>query len=786
MAVYIVSNTARGRATHLKADSIGAILMVIVIGLCAAFSIYEQRPPAAAPANVPADTFSATRALNYLAAIAVRPHPMGSPEHDAVRDYLMRELSAAGLSPEIQHATVVDPGSKPVRIGAVQNVIARLKGTGAGGKSVLLVAHYDSVANSFGANDDGSGVATLLETLKALKAGPPLRNDVVFLFTDGEESGLLGAKAFATEHVWAKDVGIVQNFEARGNSGPAIMFESSDNNGWLIREFAEAAPFPVANSLSYELYRLLPNDTDLSVFRKAGMPGFNFANINGLGSYHTSFDNLSEVDSGSLQHKGTYALSLTRRLGNLELGQTKERNAVYFDIFGNVLVHYSSFLVIPLAVGIGAVFVLLVGLGFKRNKLMVGGIALGFISLLISMLLAAGITTALWKAIWLVRGEDGATPAASQSGMLLLSFVAVAIAITASVYSLMRRRTSVESLVAGSLLWWLILLATSSFFLPGGSFIFAWPLAFNLIAFGWLILSQPVERSRNIIQLLVLTACAAPGVFLLAPVIYQIFVGLTLNWTFAVITMVVLSLGLLVPHLQLLDSKRRWLLPGVAAVAGLLLLILGSVANYNAPASPNSLFYAWNVDSGRAVWASDARRRDEWTEQFFSAGEEKGGLADFAYGRTSRQYSLSPAPTASLAAPELSLVEDHTADGVRTLRLRLSSAKQVGTMSLYLDSKAEVVQAAINDKPINADHSQMTNSSEENSQWGLRFLAFPRQGVDLRLQFRASEPIKLRVVDQSYGLPTIEGATFKARSDSSNQGSIINTESTLITKSFAF
>jgi hypothetical protein len=120
-------------------------------------------------------------------------------------------------------------------------------------------------------------VAVLLETLRALRSSPPLRNDLIFLFTDGEEPGLLGAKAFVDAHPAA--AALVLNFEARGTSGPAFMFETSEGNGWIVRQFAEAAPYPQANSLSYKAYRNMPNDTDLTIFKKAGIAGLNFAFI---------------------------------------------------------------------------------------------------------------------------------------------------------------------------------------------------------------------------------------------------------------------------------------------------------------------------------------------------------------------------------------------------------------------------------------------------------------------------------------------------------------------------
>lgn len=100
-------------------------------------------------------------------------------------------------------------------------------------------------------------------------------------------------------------------------------------NGWLIGEFARSAPYPVANFLAYEIYRLLPNDTDLPIFKKAGLAGYGFAYISGFTRYHIQLDNVENVDQHSLQHHGSYALSLTRRLGNQDLENRKGPNAIY-------------------------------------------------------------------------------------------------------------------------------------------------------------------------------------------------------------------------------------------------------------------------------------------------------------------------------------------------------------------------------------------------------------------------------------------------------------------------
>jgi len=768
---------SRKTAYFIHEDTVKAILLALFLVLCAAFSIREHNPPQVASAAVSPDLFSADRAVRHLTAIAAKPHPMGSIEHAAVRDYLVKELSSAGLEPQVQQATIATGKGPPLQVGVVENVLARLKGAG-GGKAVLLVAHYDSVPNSFGASDDGSAVAALLETLRALQAGPSLKNDVIFLFTDGEESGLLGARAFVTEHPWAKDSGVVLNFEARGNSGPVIMFETTNNNGWLIEQFAHASPFPVAHSLSYEIYQLLPNNTDFKVFRNAGMAGLNFAYIDGLSHYHTALDNRQAVDETSLQHQGSYALALTRYFGNLDLGHAEERNAVYFDLLGNVLVHYSSLWILPLTILICALFVALLVLGFRKRKLTMRGIGWGFLSFFVSIVVASVMAWLLWKAVWIIRGAP--PPDATQSRLFLSSFVALAVATTSAVYALLRDWTNVENFAVGALLWWLILMVITSFFLPGGSFLFHWPLLFGLIGLGWTILA-PQRKTSSSLNLLILGVCAVPVIVLLVPAIYQIFVGLTLNWVPLVVAMVVLLFGLLMPHLRFIAAPFKWTLPAVFAGAAIILLVAASLTNYgSAETQSNPIYYALNADTGNAVWASDLTRPDERAAAFLKPKGAKGNLNDFAYAKTSREYTITSAPVATLPAPEISVLDDKFTDGVRVVRMRISSPRQAGVLFVYLDSPAEVLKTLVDNEVVEDDGGLTATSSDPKHQWGLRVDGFPKEGIELQLHIRASEPLKFRLVDQSFGLPLLAGAAPQSNSESQT-----NADFTFLAKSFS-
>lgn len=756
------------------------VIAFLFILLLAALSIYVQRPPAPVPASAPRTEFSSGRAMLHLSVIARKPHPVGSAEHAQVRDYLVSQLKALGIHAEVQSTTSVDQRGVPYRAATVNNIVARLAGT-ANSKALMLVGHYDSVPTAPGASDDGSAVVAILETLRALKEGGPLKNDLIVLLSDAEEIGLLGAKAFMDEHPWAKDVGLVLNFEARGNGGAATMFETSGGNGRMIKEFARAAPYAIANSLSYEIYKLLPNDTDLTIFKNRGLAGLNFAFIQGVAHYHTAADNVEAIDERSLQHQGTYALSLTRQFGNLDLAEARSNNAVYFNLFGFTLIHYSSVWILPLMILVTLIFVCVTVLGFKRHLLTLSGMALGFIAILMSIICSAVVVSSVW---WLIRRLHPAYRAILQgdtynSGLYMLSFVALSVALTSGLYLFFRKRTSVENLTMGALTWWLILMVLTSLLLPGGSFLFAWPLLFSLLALGLIFLDKK-ERSDSLKRMAVFSIGAMPGVIILAPVIYLIFVGLALGMSGVVIVLVVLLVGLFIPHLSFIATSYKWLLPGALALVSVGLIGAGSLTSGfdRSHPRPASIFYGLDVDKAKAVWASADEAPDSWTQQFFSTGNSRGGLPEYL-PLSSRAFLQAPAPVIQLSAPQLELLNDETNNNVRTLRLRVTSPRQAAVVSLTIDPDTQLTGSAVNGKVIK------DQSGPENP-WALRYYGLPQQGIEVTLMARSSAPINIRIVDQSYGLPAMQGISMQPRPENMMPSMLPYADSTFVTKSYKF
>ncbi len=362
----------------------GAVAWAVAVSWLA---VDAQKPPAPLPLDAPGEMFSAVRAHQHVEDIARVPHPMGSSEAERVRGVLFRKLEELGLSPEIQSPR---SGNLPAR-----NVLARLTGTGLPGKKVLMLsAHYDSVPAAPGAGDDASGVAVVLETIRALKAGPPLDRDVIALFNDGEENGFHGSQLFVNEHPWAKEVGVVLNFDARGNSGPSIMFETSDRNGWLIRRYAQCAPHPLATSLSMDIYRMMPNDTDLTTFKRAGIDGLNFAFGGGVAYYHSAEDTPENLDPSTLQHQGENALATAQQFGRLDLDNAKRDDVIYSSILSRVIVYYPTDWAIPLALAAGLLFLLVTAIGVRTGQIRIVDVFAGALVLFAAMcasLLCTGV-----------------------------------------------------------------------------------------------------------------------------------------------------------------------------------------------------------------------------------------------------------------------------------------------------------------------------------------------------------------------------------------------------------
>lgn len=381
--------------SRIRTDGLRAWCALLIWLVAGAGAVWLESLPSALPEDAPAEIASGGRARSFLERLAQeegggapQPRPVGTAANARCRERLLEEWRRLGFTPEVsEQVTVVEDRNVA---GATQNVLVRLRGSGrlrGPGTAILCMAHYDSVGAGPGIGDDLSGVAALLEVARALKARGGTSRDVIFLIDDAEESGLIGAAAFAQHHPWAADVGALINLEARGTSGQSRMFETGPGNANVMEAFAGTATRPSASSVSVEVYRRMPNDTDFSIWRKRGLPGLNFAFIGDVARYHTPVDDLDHLDPRSLQHHATNVLEAVLALDGAPFPAERadlepvQADALFFSLGGRSLVTMG----IPTTRGLGALLVLLSLVGISRavarGALSLRGVSLGLVGL---------------------------------------------------------------------------------------------------------------------------------------------------------------------------------------------------------------------------------------------------------------------------------------------------------------------------------------------------------------------------------------------------------------------
>jgi len=391
------------------------IVFVLFLGAMAAAPLLEQ-PPALRTHNA-AGQFDAVRAKARLATILgdQRPHPADSAADDEVRARLLSALGQMGLKPIVRDQLACNELYKQrgVSCARVRNVIAVIGP--ATGKALLLNAHYDSVPVGPGASDDGIGVATLLEVGSILK-GQPLRRPVILLFNEGEELGLVGARAFLSDPL-SRSVDSLVNLEARGVRGPVNMFETSRPNGAPIGLFARAVEHPAANSLSTDVYRLMPNYTDVNSFSEREWLTLNLAPIGNETRYHSPGDDVAALDPATLQHMGDQTLALAKALAAGTPPQTGG-NRIFMDLSGKALIS------IPLVAGVILLILLIGGFGVAAVKR--GGFGLGA-AVVVPTMIGSGLLA--WLALAIIgavrhgmfwRAQSEWTHLATYAGVLLV------------------------------------------------------------------------------------------------------------------------------------------------------------------------------------------------------------------------------------------------------------------------------------------------------------------------------------------------------------------------------
>ena len=729
-----------------------AVLSFLLICGFLYYGFYSMMPRTGTSADIPDTEFSTERALVPLKEISKAPHFTSSEALVDVREYLLQELTKLGLQPETQEGFVIDThrGSlnKPI------NILARLEGS-ENGKALLVFTHYDSaLVPSYGASDAGSGVVTILESIRAFKAsGKQPKNDIIILFTDGEETGLDGAKLFVREHPWAKDVGLSLNFEARGSGGPSNMIlETNHGNANLIKAFQEANPdYPVATSLMYSIYKMLPNDTDSTVLREEGdLDGFFFAFIDDHYDYHTANDNYENLDRNTLQHQGSYLLPLLHYFGDAPLENTRaETDHVYFNFPWLKLLHYPFSWVIPMVVLAWLVFIALLVFGIKKRTLSAAPIGKGFLPFLLSMILAGVVGFFGWKfLLWLYPHYGEIQHGFTYNGHTYIAFfVMLSLAITFFFYR-NTKKTSLPSTLVAPLFFWLLINTGVALALKGAGY-FIIPVFFAMLSF-FVLLKQ--ERSN----ILLLTLFAVPALFIFGPLIQFFPVGLGLKMIVISCVFTVLLAGLVLPVLGFYTWKR--LLSGIFMVLAILFFISAHFSNdfSETQQKPNSLVYFQDVSSEKAYWTTYDKILDPWTKGYL--GEDPEDASNYVSSAAGSKYGTSysyasEAPYKTLPKVASRLEKDTVVSENNEVVLTLIPQRKLHQMNVYTSEKIPFTSLRFNGKEIPPDSTGQVYGARESKHL-LTYFIKETDSLEIAYSVSGSRQPTFIIQEYSYDLLT--------------------------------
>jgi hypothetical protein len=727
--------------------SLGLIVALALLALALLLAIVQSGAPAAKGADAPAAEFSAGRAREILSDLVGDgvPHPTGSPANARMREKIVAHLRGLGYAPEIQEAFACSAGS----CARVSNVLARLPGREPG-KSVLLMAHYDSVAAGPGASDDVAGVAAILEIARILKAGPPPRRGVLLLLDDGEELGLLGARAFVEQSPATDEVGAVVNLEARGSSGPSLMFETSGSDAWLVSRYAAGAPRPFTSSLFSAIYDLMPNDTDLTVFKQRNVPGLNFAFIDGPSHYHTPLDNLENSSPGSLQHHGDNALAAVRGIAEANLDAPPQGRAVFFDLFHALVVRWPAGF--SPVLGILALLLTIAAAVIARRRglatwsAVVLGLLVPLAAFLLTFILVLGfqrLLTGAFPAPWVSR------PLPASAAFWLLS-----LATSLFAAGLLGRRSSAAGLWAGVWIFWSLVGLLLGLFMPGASYLFLVPALIAGLC-GLALSGSPGGRlAASILPVFV-------AALLWFPTLRALYLGLGLQGLGVTGLLLSFVFSALAPLVRPAGSLgRRWV-PLAAGAAAVLCAVLAMVSPPFSPQSPRPLVVQLykNADSGEARWIVRAGMPLPPEMRKVAEFGQPGPAYPWSPPR-SRSF-FAPAPALDAPAPELTVLEDSVADGKRHLRLRLTSPRGAANGTLVIPAEARVEAVKIEGQTVPVDRRQVGPGGMGWRQF-TNYTLSPA-GTEFEIVLGATQPLDWHVFDRSFGLPPSGQAMAAAR-----------------------
>ncbi len=725
------------------------IISLFILAALGVLSVNSQLVPEALDLDAAPSQFSAKRAFKHLEIIAQKPHSSGTKEHQKVFDYILNYCKSKNLEVTVQDTMAAAIyGKTRVNASQIKNILARLKGTNPNKKNILVLSHYDSQPNTPGAADDGAGITGMLESIRALLAGPRLEHDVLFLFTDQEEMGLLGAEAFVNSNPEVEETGALLNYESRGNAGAAYVFEVSSQNGWVIRQFEQGAPYPIANSMAYEIYRRMPNSTDFTRFKKGNYTGINQANVDGFANYHNMTDTPENIDLRLLQHHGSNMLGMIRQFDQQDLTKTKAPDANYFNPYGHHLWIYPTQWNLPLIVLCIVLFVCLIIRNSKIHqesalKSFLGTIPF-ILSLITSLFLSWILLSIILKSYPHYANHYGNN--FYNSGAYLYAFLGITWLVFATFYTFLFKNLSVNHLFQGTLIVCMLMMLAMHIWLPTSSYLIYYPLiilmSFNL-ATSFFSQKETVQQFMHALGMI-------PTILLFAPIIYTLYVVFSLHLPYGAVLLFALLLGLAIPFFTAFQQmKGIILIPGFALLLGG--MIYGQMTSHPTTdwGLQTSLTYSYDLDSDQAHWFSDDPYRSDWIKEYAPDESTFGDLNILpirGLNATSKKIWTGEAPKKSLKVASVIRQVDTLADQQIRNTITIRPQRDIIGCQILING-IDGTDVALNGRPI--DWNILNNNSKNH----LVFQTVRPEGFKISFTSKNKTPFELKLVERSHRIP---------------------------------
>ena len=754
---------------------------LLIVGLVY-YSFFSLMPQKGSPSSIAETKFSTERALIPLKEITKAPHYIGTKEHARVRNYLIGQLEELGLETQVQEGFVINQKWKS--LDKPKNIIAQIKGS-ENGKSLLLLSHYDSALTpSFGASDAGSGVVTILETLRAYKAsGKKPKNDIIVLFTDAEEVGLDGARLFVNNHPWAKNVGIALNFEARGSGGPSNMIvETNGGNKNLIKAFMEAdVKFPVASSLMYSIYKMLPNDTDSTVLREgADIDGFFFAFIDDHYDYHTANDTYDNLDVNTLQHQGEYLLPLVHYFGDSDLNQLKSLDDhVYINLPFFKMVSYPFTWVFPMLLVAIIIFIVLIIYGLRKRVLTGNGVVRGFIPFTLAMIFCGILGFYGWKLILLMYPQyQEIQHGFTYNGHTYISFfVLLSLGVLFGIYYKFSKKINVANLLIAPLIFWILINIGVAIYLKGAAF-FIIPVFLGLLSL-WIL----IRKDRP--NLILLTIIGSIAIFIFAPLVQFFPVGLGLKMLVGSCLFTALLFGILLPVIGFYKLKK--VLAMLFVIVASLFFIKAHLSSNFSPnrQKPNSLVYYHDADNNKNYWATYDQELDDWTKEYLGdSPEPASSYISYASGsKYAKGYKFANvAPNKNIPIFKTVLHKDTVINQYKEVSFTIFPQRAVNQISLYTADEANFKSLSFNGQffPLN---NNLTNAAQKiKSKELVRYYVSDKDSLVVSYEVSKNQKVSFTVLEYSYDLLNHPQFTINKRADYMMPKPFIVTDAIIVKK----